>query len=174
MSYTQFRVLEQEDSQLDRILESMSRPSLPIGARLLRSSDIRMGARPKESLITGVVLISMSMTIGGCGFNYTYSKPGISQQERAKDHYECKQESQKFSAVAMRGTMVAGSDPDWTTYKECLEARGYTVTVGDTSSNNAQPSRSTSPDDPCASYARTYPQAEYKDAYARCQSILRR
>lgn len=80
-----------------------------------------------------LLLISLTfLALNGCGgFAYNYSKPGASRQQRAQDNFECKQASRQPFIVGTGGMLVGGSEPTWETYKECLEARGYTVTVGD-------------------------------------------
>ena len=79
----------------------------------------------------GVVLAAL-LLLSGCGdFAYNYSKPGVSQQQRAQDNFECKQASRQPYIVGTGGMLVGGSSPTWETYKECLEARGYTLTVVD-------------------------------------------
>jgi hypothetical protein len=69
------------------------------------------------------------LALNGCGYEYTYAKPGVSRQEMARDHYECKQGSNKMAFLGTSSTLAGGEAPDWTTYRECLEARGYTVEV---------------------------------------------
>ena len=63
--------------------------------------------------MTRLLLISLTLLVlSGCGDAYlNYSKPGLSQQQRAQDNFECKQADQTFEV-----------------WKVCLEARGYTVT----------------------------------------------
>ena len=81
--------------------------------------------------MTRFLLISLTLLVlSGCGFAYNYSKPGVSQQQAAQDNFECKQASQQLGIVGTGGMLVGGSGPSWDTYKECMEARGYSITAG--------------------------------------------
>lgn len=96
-------------------------------------------------------MVATLLVLSGCGFSYYYSKPGVSQQQRAQDHYECKQASQQFAIVGSGGMVVGGSGPIWETYKECLEGRGYTVTLGsEDSSPSSRPAAATTQTTPDA------------------------
>jgi hypothetical protein len=75
-------------------------------------------------------IVVVGCVISGCSgdMQYTYSKQGTSSQQRAKDHYECRQASLQPSLVGIGGGLLVGAtDPDWTSYRDCLQARGYTV-----------------------------------------------
>lgn len=65
--------------------------------------------------------------LAGCGFSYTYSKPGVSAQERARDDYQCRQESRGYSMVGTGSAVAAGDSLNWELYKPCMQARGYTI-----------------------------------------------
>lgn len=43
----------------------------------------------------GGLLIILSLTLGGCGSQYYFSKPGFSQQQYDRDNYECLQAAQQ-------------------------------------------------------------------------------
>lgn len=74
------------------------------------------------------LLFVLLLVLSGCGFSYQYSKPGVSRQQSAQDHFECKQISRQPYIVGTGGMLLGGSEPTWDVLKECLEARGYSVT----------------------------------------------
>jgi len=75
----------------------------------------------------GVVFLAIVMA--GCGGSYLqWAKPGASLQQAKQDGVECRQISRQPDDVPVGGVIVRGSDPDVRIWKECLEARGYTVT----------------------------------------------
>ena len=57
-----------------------------------------------------------------------WAKPGASLQQAKQDGVECRQISRQPYDVPVGEVIVGGSDPDVRIWKECLEARGYTVT----------------------------------------------
>ena len=92
----------------------------------------RWQTRVGTNLIRFLALIFLlGSVLAGCGFHYSYSKPGVSKQERASDHYECMQESRGYGGFATGTAASAGDRQNWDLYKPCMEARGYTVKVLD-------------------------------------------
>lgn len=91
--------------------------------------------------IVGAVLAAF-LVLSGCGAAYwSYSKPGMSEQQMHQDGFECKQISRQPYYVPVGGVIVGGSDPDVRIWKECLEARGYTVMkVSEDSAPSSRPS----------------------------------
>ena len=85
----------------------------------------------REYLISqfkGVGLLFLAIVMTGCGSSYwEWSKPGASLQQATQDGFECKQISRQPDYVP-GGGIVEGLEPTLRIWKECLEARGYTVT----------------------------------------------
>lgn len=73
------------------------------------------------------VLFLVGVALSGCNFHYHVSRPGTSDQQTAQDMYDCRQRSMKSSFGMVGGNMAGSTDPDWETYRLCLEGRGYTV-----------------------------------------------
>jgi hypothetical protein len=74
-------------------------------------------------------LVFLAIVMAGCGGSYLqWAKPGASLQQAKQDGVECRQISRQPYDVPVGGGIVGGSDPDVRIWKECLEARGYTVT----------------------------------------------
>lgn len=73
------------------------------------------------------LVLLLSSVLAGCGFSYTYSKPGVSAQERARDDYQCRQESRGYSMVGTGSAVAAGDSLKWELYQPCMQARGYTI-----------------------------------------------
>ena len=74
-------------------------------------------------------LVFLAIVIVGCGgSSLQWAKPGASLQQAKQDGVECRQISRQPYDVPVGGGIVGGSDPDVRIWKECLEARGYTVT----------------------------------------------
>ena len=87
------------------------------------------------------LILAALLVLSGCGGAYwQWSKPGASQQQARQDGFECKQISRQQSYVLMGPMMVGSSDPDFNTWKECLEARGYWVTQMSDSQGSPQSS----------------------------------
>lgn len=79
-----------------------------------------------------VVMIFVLLLMVGCGSTqYRIFKSGASDLQTRQDSFDCKQMARVPFVVGTGGMMVGGSDPDWRTYVECLQARGYTVTIRD-------------------------------------------
>jgi hypothetical protein len=73
--------------------------------------------------------VFLAIGMAGCGGSYLqWAKPGASLQQAKQDGVECRQISRQPDDVPVGGVIVRGSDPDVRIWKECLEARGYTVT----------------------------------------------
>jgi len=99
-------------------------------------------ARHIESLTSVGAVLAAFLVLSGCGSTaYTWSKPGVSIQQAQQDGFECKQMSRQPYYVPVGGVIVGGSEPDVHIWKECLEARGYTVTeVSEDSAPSSRPS----------------------------------
>lgn len=74
------------------------------------------------------VLLVLGCSLVGCGHSYKLSRPGTTSQQYSQDQFECRQLSMKPSFGTVGGNVAGSVDPDWQTYKLCLEGRGYTVT----------------------------------------------
>lgn len=76
--------------------------------------------------LTAVVFLS---SCGPRGFHY--SKPFTSQQQQAKDAYECRREATYYSSSAsidaFGGTASSGTSVDLEMGAQCLKARGYNI-----------------------------------------------
>jgi hypothetical protein len=71
----------------------------------------------------------LAIVMAGCGGSYLqWAKSGASLQQAKQDGVECREISRQPSDVPVGGGIGGGSDPDDRIWKECLEARGYTVT----------------------------------------------
>ena len=85
-----------------------------------------------------LLLPALLFVLSGCGGAYwQWSKPGVSQQQAKQDSFECKQISRQPYLVGTGGLLVGGSGPEFNTWKECLEARGYTVTQASDSQDSS-------------------------------------
>ena len=67
----------------------------------------------------------LALTLAACGVPKMV-KPGVPQQEYAKDHYQCLRESQSTYNWSLLG-IIQHSEPssDSALYSSCMEARGY-------------------------------------------------
>ena len=84
------------------------------------------------------LLLAALLFLSGCGGAYwQWSKPGVSQQQARQDDFECKQISRRQSYLLMGPMMAGSSSPDLDTWKECLEARGYSVREQSDSQGNS-------------------------------------
>jgi len=54
-------------------------------------------------------------------------KPGTSQQESAKDRFECLRASESPSSWSVFGLGTSQTRQDADIYRSCMEARGYVV-----------------------------------------------
>jgi len=68
----------------------------------------------------------LALTLAACGVPEMV-KPGMSQQDSAKDRFECLRASESTSSWSLfgLGTSQARHDPD--VYRSCMEARGYVI-----------------------------------------------
>lgn len=73
------------------------------------------------------LMLLLGLCLTGCGASYTWSKPGGSTLQARQDGFECKQISRQGYIVGAGTFVMGGSEPDFDIWKECLEARGYTV-----------------------------------------------
>jgi hypothetical protein len=103
--------------------------------------NMREGTVISDNAAVLIVLIVFAVVIGlmlACGPRYAivWDKPGATQQEFAKDKYECMQEAQQTRSAAT-GAYCSGyvcvpgqaeskvvTNP--TLFSSCMEARGYT------------------------------------------------
>jgi len=84
------------------------------------------------SLTSVGAALAALLVLSGCGggsYYYHYSKPGVSQQQRAQDNFECTQASRQSSMVGSGRMVVGGTNSNPDEWRECLQARGYTVSV---------------------------------------------
>lgn len=98
-----------------------------------------------KKLLLPIVALSI-LQLSGCALlnlpdNSTWVKPGATDQDFARDKYQCKRESQQaYSSSSIGGSSWAtpgmgmgqlsgdsssGVRTNWTLYKECLQARGW-------------------------------------------------
>jgi len=78
--------------------------------------------------LTSARVVLLALAISGCGGSYwSWTKPGVSEQQMRQDGFECKQISRQQYIVGTGGMLMGGSEPNFEIWKECLEARGYTV-----------------------------------------------
>lgn len=75
--------------------------------------------------------IMILFLLSGCGGGtIRWWKPGVSSQQIQRDSFECKQMSVRPIIVGIGGGLLAGGTQiDQSALTECLQARGYTVTV---------------------------------------------
>lgn len=77
----------------------------------------------------GMSLVVLLLILSGCGGSYyRFSKPGVTQQQMRQDGFECKQASRQSFVVGSGGMLVGGDEANKEIWRECLQARGYTVT----------------------------------------------
>ena len=119
---------------------------------LLRGVQARQIGR-----LASVGAVLVALVISGCGGAYwQWSKPGASQQQSRQDGFECKQISRQQYIVGTGGMLLGGSEPNFGVWKECLEARGYTVTeMSDSQSSSQGASQSVSEGNRCVASSAT-------------------
>lgn len=85
------------------------------------------------------LFVASILFLCGCGStSYSWYKPGASLQQANQDGFECKQISrQPYYLAGGGGVILGGSEPNFEIWKECLEARGYTVREASQSSQEA-------------------------------------
>ena len=112
----------------------------------------------KKLLLSSVAVTILQLS--GCALinlpdNSTWIKPGASDQDFARDKYQCKRESQQaYSSSSIGGSSWAtpgmgmgqlngdsssGVRTNWTLYRECLQARGWRAQEETMSKPSAQP-----------------------------------
>lgn len=77
----------------------------------------------------------MAGVSSGCTNGFYYSKPGTTEQERNKDAYECQREATYYSSDSylsgnnnqIYGTSSSGPSVNENMMRQCLRARGYTI-----------------------------------------------
>jgi hypothetical protein len=76
----------------------------------------------------GGLLVVLSLTLGGCGSQYYFSKPGFSQQQYDRDNFECLQAAQQPMLITPTPGMPAGGmATNKDIYLACFRAKGYIV-----------------------------------------------
>jgi uncharacterized protein YceK len=78
------------------------------------------------------VIVPFLIIIAGCSsVAFTYSKPGVTEQEKAQDAYQCRRESTYQASNAQvnpyGGSASSGNKVDINMAIACLQARGYTI-----------------------------------------------
>jgi len=85
------------------------------------------------------LIVVLGLILSGCGGSYwKWSKPGATEQQARQDGFECKQIARQ--PLGTDKILIGGAEPDFPVWKECLEARGYTVTEQSDSQSSFQPS----------------------------------
>ena len=69
----------------------------------------------------------LALTLAACGGVPEMVKPGNSQQESAKDRFECLRNSQTTSSWSLFGIGSSQVTNDSDVYRSCMEARGYVI-----------------------------------------------
>jgi hypothetical protein len=81
----------------------------------------------------------LGVILSGCGGSYwKWSKPGATEQRARQDGFECKQIARQPYLLGTGKMLIGGAESDFTVWKECLEARGYTVTEQNDSQSSSQ------------------------------------
>lgn len=81
-----------------------------------------------KNLFHSGLLVALSLTLGGCGSQYYYSKPGLSQQQYDRDKFECLQAAQQPMLISPApGMSTGGMATNNEIYRACFRAKGYTV-----------------------------------------------
>ena len=92
----------------------------------------------QEYNMTSVKYLSLilALTLAACGVPEMV-KPGTSQQEAAKDRFECLRASESTSSWSVfgLGSSQVRNNPD--VYRSCMEARGYVMGAGSSSSRSS-------------------------------------
>jgi hypothetical protein len=68
----------------------------------------------------------LALTLAACGVPEMV-KPGISEQESAKDRFECLRNSQTTTSWSLFGLGSSQATNDSEVYRSCMEARGYVI-----------------------------------------------
>ncbi len=69
----------------------------------------------------------LALTLAACGGVPAMVKPGNSQQESAKDRFECLRNSQTTTSWSLFGIGSSQATNDSDVYRSCMEARGYVI-----------------------------------------------
>lgn len=78
-----------------------------------------------------LLIVLLLVGVHGCGSSssYTFSKPGLQQQQFRQDDFECKQLAKETVFIPIGGTFAGGPVVNEQTWLDCLAARGYTARV---------------------------------------------
>jgi len=68
----------------------------------------------------------LALTLAACGVPEMV-KPGTSEQESAKDRFECLRASESTSSWSLFGLGTSQATHNQDVYRSCMEARGYVV-----------------------------------------------
>jgi len=79
----------------------------------------------KSTFVKYLSLI-LALTLAACGVPEMV-KPGTSEQESAKDRFECLRASESTSSWSLFGLGTSQATHNQDVYRSCMEARGYVV-----------------------------------------------
>jgi hypothetical protein len=74
--------------------------------------------------VLGIVISSLVCSACGAIGLSTYSRPGVTDQQKSTDYYECRRDS---SVLRDRGKGMQEYVPDPNGLNACMRARGYEV-----------------------------------------------
>ena len=85
-----------------------------------------------KKCVSVVSLTAISLLLAACGpRGFHYHRPNTSEQQEAKDAYECRQEATYYSSSASvgpySGSASYGPSVSMEMGAQCLKARGYTI-----------------------------------------------
>ena len=72
------------------------------------------------------LFLTLALTLAACGVPEMV-KPGTSEQESAKDRFECLRASESTSSWSAFGLGSSERSHDSDVYRSCMEARGYAI-----------------------------------------------
>ena len=85
-------------------------------------------------IIRTITVLLVILTLVGCATGFRYTRPNTTQQQVDKDGYECRREATYTAYNAnvnpYYGAASSGNQVDMELAKQCLRARGYTITYG--------------------------------------------
>ncbi len=74
----------------------------------------------------GFLLVALAVMAGcAAGAEFVYTKPGVTEQQRERDKYECLVESTETVSGGYGGGPTRRVDTD--RFQRCMQARGYEV-----------------------------------------------
>jgi hypothetical protein len=81
-------------------------------------------------------LILLAVSVGGCFMANPYykaSKSGAGAQQTSQDNFECQRLSQGYSVTGLasggQGIVTGGAEVNRDLWRQCLQGRGYSVSV---------------------------------------------